>query len=175
MLVKLADYAKLKKVSPQAIRKAIKDERLVKSISKDGRGYMVDVEMADREWKANTNPSQQRSPQAINIGKQLTSGLASPSYTAARAFGEQYKAKLLELEFREKSGDLVRVDDVKIATFKVNRLFRDSVLNIPIRVVSEISAIIGNVSKEKQHEMQEVMRREINLALEHLADSNGPR
>ena len=173
MLVKLADYAKLKGISPQAVRKAIKEERLVKAVKKEGRGYLIDTEVADKEWKQNTNESQQRSPQAINIGNLVANGQAVPSYTRARAFAEQYKAKLLELEFREKAKELVKVEEVKVATYKINRQFRDAVNNIPIRIVSELAAVVGSIPKEKEHEMLLIIQREIRVALEQLADSNG--
>ena len=173
MLVKLSDYAAIKGVSPQAVRKAIKEKRLTDSVKKEGRGYLIDSELADKEWQQNTNESQQRSPQAINIGKSIAERSAVPNYTQARAFAEQYKAKLLELEFREKAKDLVRVHDVKVAVYKTNRQFRDAVNNIPIRIVSEMAAVVGNLSKEKEHEMLLIMQREIRTALEQLADSNG--
>jgi hypothetical protein len=55
------------------------------------------------------------------------------------------------------------------------RLFRDAVQNIPIRVVNELAAVMGDVPPEKRHDMMLIMQREINRALEQLADSSGPR
>ncbi|MAW05273.1 MAG: hypothetical protein CL918_01820 [Deltaproteobacteria bacterium] len=176
MKIKLAEFAKIKNISPQAVRKAIKHGRLVQSISKERGGYLIDTDIAEREWSQNTNLSQVRSAQDINRnrGPAVPSNGSIPDYSEARAYAEQYKANLLELEFKEKAGELVKVEEVKKATYRTNRVFRDAVLNIPIRVISEISAIVGNLSKEKQHEMLQIMKREINDSLEHLAETDGP-
>lgn len=185
MIVTLAEYATLKGVSPQAIRKAIRDGRLRRSIERKGKGYQIDVKLADAEWARNTNMNKSRSAEVINIGKAAAAGMGGEqlafdtkigtNYSQYRAYGEGFKAKLLELEYKEKAGQLVRADDVKAEVFKTNRLFRDAVQNIPIRVVAELAAVVGELDHARKHEMMLIMQREIDKALEHLADSNGPR
>jgi len=179
MQVSVAEYARMAGVSPQAIRKAIKDGRLLKSVTQDGRSYVIDPALADKEYNRNTAIEQRRTAEQINAGKarargeEVSEGLGV-NYSKARAYGEGFKAKLLELEYREKAGQLTRTDDVKNATFKVIRLFRDAVQNIPIRVVNELAAVMGDVPPEKRHDMMLIMQREIDRALEQLADSSGP-
>jgi hypothetical protein len=183
MAIKVAEYAAMRGVSPQAVRKAINSGRLRRSVVRDGRSYMIDVDIADAEWGRNTASEQVRTAEQINAGKAAAqdrvadtpSLKGAPSYAQARAYGEGFKAKLLELEFRERAGQLTRKDDVTNATFKTFRLVRDAVQNIPIRVVNELAAIVGDVEPEKRHEMMLVMQREINRALEQFADGNGPR
>lgn len=169
MEVKLADFASSMGVSPQAVRKAIKEGRIKNGVKKGRRGYLIDTDIARQEWGDNTDSSQQRPREAI--------GDLPPNinYSKARAYGEQFKAKLLELEFREKAGQLIKVDDAKIAQFKVNRMFRDAVQNIPIRIQAEIAAVMGNITPEQKHEILLIMQREINNVLTRLADSNGPK
>lgn len=182
MILSVPEYAKHRGVSPQAVRKAIREGRLRQAVTFEGRNAKIDMNAADVEWRRNTASSKQRTAAQINTGKAAAQGLIeagpdggiSVNYSKARAYGEGYKAKLLELEYRERAALLVRVDEVKMAQFKTVRLFRDAVQNIPIRVVSELAAVVGDVSPEKRHEMLQVMQREINRTLESLADSNGP-
>lgn len=176
-LVKLSDYARLIGKTPQAVRKAIKEGRIKNGVSQGRRGYMIDPDVATRELGDNTDQRQQRPADVIREGKAVSSGaepaLQGINYSRARAVGETYKARLLELEFKEKSAQLINADEAKLAQFKISRIFRDAVQNIPVRVVSELAAIVGDISKEKRHEMMLVMQREIDRALTQLADSNG--
>ena len=186
-MTSVPQYAKHRGVSPQAVRKAIKEGRLSKSVTVQDGQRVIDVEKADWEWEQNTQHSKRRPAEAINAGKAAAQGLAPPippqgagggvelNYSKARAVREHFAAKLGELEYREKAGQLVRVDEVKTATFKTVRLFRDAVQNIPIRVVNELAAVVGEVTPERRHEMMLVIQREIDLALQQLSDSYGPR
>jgi len=179
------EYAQHRGISPQAVRKAIKEGRLSKSVTEVNGQRVIDVVLADVEWKQNTQHSKRRPPEVINAGKAAAQGLAPPmqpqgagvelNYSKARAVREHFAAKMGELEYREKAGQLVRADEVKNATFKTMRLFRDAVQNIPIRVVNELAAIVGDVAPERRHEMMQVMQREIDQALEQISGSNGPR
>tara|TARA_B100001059_G_C17758933_1_gene541642 strand:+ start:402 stop:947 length:546 start_codon:yes stop_codon:yes gene_type:complete len=175
--IKLADYAKLVGKTPQAVRKAIKDGRIKDGYKQGRRGYLIDAEVANREWDSNTDQSQQRSSEVIRQGQAASAGVepagGAINYSKARAVGETYKARLLELEYREKSNQLIPADDAKLAQFKISRIFRDAVQNIPVRVVSELAAIVGDISTEKRHEMMLVMQREIDRSLTQLAEANG--
>lgn len=175
-LLKLAEYAQKIGKTPQAVRKAITDGRLKESVSKGRRGYLIDPIVADREWGKNTDAGQQREADVIRRGQMVAQGkdvAGAPSYSRARAIGESYKAKLLELEFKEKSKQLIPADEAALAQFKIARIFRDAVQNIPVRVVSELAALLGDIPSEKRHEMMLVMQREIDRALTQLADSDG--
>lgn len=186
-MASVPEYASHRGVSPQAVRKAIKDGRLRKSVGKAGRQVSIDIDLADREWAINTQGTMARPADVINAGKAAAQGkpfkpsgqgqsmAVEVNYSRARAIREQFAAKMAELEYREKAEQLCRVDEVRTATFKTIRLFRDAVQNIPIRVVNELAAIVGDVPPEKRHEMMMVMQREINRALEQMADSHGPR
>lgn len=174
MAVKLSEFADLIKVSPQAVRKAIKEGRIKEGAIKGKRGWLIEPNLAIKEWKENTNSSQQRLSSDNEQTKQQGADLPpNISYTKARAYGEQFKAKLLELEFREKAGMLVKADDIKIQQFKTVRLLRDAIENIPIRIVNEVSAVAGVKDPEMRHEIMLIMQREIKSALTSIADSNG--
>lgn len=175
-LLKLSDYAKLIGKTPQAVRKAIGDGRIKKGVTQGKRGYLIDAAVANREWNSNTDESQQRTAEVIRQGKASAAGVdmpSAPSYSKARAIGEVYKSKLLELEFKEKAGQLIDASEATAAQFKITRIFRDAVQNIPVRVVSELAAIVGEITPDKRHEMMLVMQREIDRSLTQLAESDG--
>src|SRR5574343_413339 len=64
-----------------------------------------------------------------------------PSYAASRAVREAYSAKLLKLEHDEKAGRLVSVDAVRVEAFKVHRMVRDALLNIPDRCAAQLAQL----------------------------------
>ena len=60
MGVSMREYARLRGLDKESVRLAFHDGRLSKSVTKKANGrYDIDVELADEEWKANTNPAKQ--------------------------------------------------------------------------------------------------------------------
>ena len=166
MGVSLREYARMRGLDKESVRLAVHDGRLSKSVTKKGTRYDIDPEVADQEWKANTNPAKQN-----NTKKKIAD---APSMAQARAVREMYAARLTQLEFEERSGLLCKVEDVKLAAFKSARLTRDAMLNIPARVVNEITALIGGLEADKSHEILLILQREIHSALEQEAGTYGP-
>jgi hypothetical protein len=166
MGVSMREYARQRGVDKESVRLAVQAGRLVNSVTKKENGrYDIDVELADEEWKQNTNPAKQR---------ETKNKPAPPSMAQARAVREMYAARLTQLEYEERSGLLCKVDDVKLASFKSARLTRDAMLNIPARVVNEITALIGGLEAAKSHEILLILQREIHSALSMEADKDGP-
>ena len=166
MGVSMREYARQRGVDKESVRLAVQAGRLVNSVTKKENGrYDIDVELADEEWKPNTNPAKQR---------ETKNKPAPPSMAQARAVREMYAARLTQLEYEERSGLLCKVEDVKLASFKSARLTRDAMLNIPARVVNEITALIGGLEAAKSHEILLILQREIHSALSMEADKNGP-
>ena len=163
--VSLREYARMRGVDKESVRLAVHDGRLVKSVTRNGRNYSIDPELADEEWKANTNPAKQR---------ETKNKPAPPSMAQARAVREMYAARLTQLEYEERSGLLCKVEDVKLTAFKSARLTRDAMLNIPARVVNEITALIGGLEAAKSHEILLILQKEIHSALSMEADNDGP-
>ena len=109
-MVTVKDYAAHRGISVQAVRKAIREGRLGRAAYKKGNSYVIDKELADQAFDNNASTSLRRCATQINSGTADAQGLSEPaapeqalSYSKARAYGEGFKAKLLELEFREKS------------------------------------------------------------------------
>ena len=166
MGVSMREYARQRGVDKESVRLAVHDGRLVNSVTKKENGrYDIDVQLADEEWKQNTNPAKQR---------ETKNKPAPPSMAQARAVREMYAARLTQLDYEERSGTLCKVEDVKLTAFKSARLTRDAMLNIPARVVNEITALIGGLEAAKSHEILLILQREIHSALSMEADKDGP-
>lgn len=63
----------------------------------------------------------------------------APSYAQSRAIREAYQARLAKLEYEEKSGKLVAVDQVKADAFRAARALRDALLNISGRIAHQLA------------------------------------
>lgn len=84
-------------------------------------------------------------------------------FQKSKATREHFKALLTELEYKERSGELISSQDVKELMFSTARLTRDNILNIPGR----LSALLVNQTREKIHEM---LTKELRQSLENLAN-----
>lgn len=138
-------YARHRGVSHVAVLKAVKAGRIVKEA--DGS---IDPDKADAAWTRNTNQAQQRKPaQQSEIKSNPYEAEApisppivnsGPNYAQSRAIKEAYHARLAKLSYEEKSGALVRTDNVKVAWFNVLRVLRDRALNLPDRLAPLLAA-----------------------------------
>ncbi|ABK44557.1 conserved hypothetical protein [Magnetococcus marinus MC-1] len=184
MGVSIRQYAKLRGVSDAAVRKAIKAGR----ISKEPDGT-VDPAKADAAWERNTNPAQQReisangganpsANQAANPGyappanqpqrfasqtppsPPLKQG--APDYQTSRAIREAYSARLVKLDFEERSEQLVSSDEVKVSAFNLARRVRDRLFTIPHRLSSVLA------SENDAGVIEERLDQELRKALEEL-------
>ena len=84
-----------------------------------------------------------------------------------------YQAKLLALEFEEKSGQLVRAEDVKRQQFEAGRRVRDAVLRIGPQMIGEIAKVAGGLTPDQRAEVLMVIERYQVQALEALVDGAG--
>jgi phage terminase Nu1 subunit (DNA packaging protein) len=102
-LVSMREYAKLRKVSAMAVSKAVKAGRVTLLNGK------IDVNLADRQWSANTQPGQ-KSPKGLPAPARRDAdgmlGLPN-SYADSRAKREAIRAKREQIEFDEMMGLLV--------------------------------------------------------------------
>ena len=152
ILISQAEFARLMNVSKQAVSKAIKEKRLTPVIDpKDGK-LKLNPDMATAEWRRKTDF------RIENSGMSNTGGPAyHPSDTGsdpdddgvtkesgglykAKTDKERMQAKILELEFKEKTGELISAERAKKDAFKLGRLTRDAVLNVPNQICDELAA-----------------------------------
>lgn len=179
MLIKLADYATQLGVVPQAVRKAIAEGRIKKGAVKEGRSWLIDVDVANQEWRKNTAPQYQQN-EAVKAGRQRQMAAAAnggeyrgPSMSQAQTIKAGYQAKLLALDFEERSGKLVSVEEMRRQRFESGRQVRDAVLRIGPQMIGEIAKAAGGLNPDERAEVLLVIQRYLVNALEALADGAG--
>jgi hypothetical protein len=158
-------YAKLRRVSVEAVSKAIRDGRLRESVViVAGKPKIRDAELADREWAANT---QQRVDQPTAAPPR-----DPPEYIAHRtnregaaARRELAQAKLAELELAEREGKLIPIDVARRDVQEKFTLVRTKLLGVPTRLAQQMPELAGG-------ELAVLIDQLLREALEELADGD---
>jgi phage terminase Nu1 subunit (DNA packaging protein) len=171
-LMTQAEYARQRGCSKQAVSKAVKAGRLTLI---DGR---IDPEIADREWARNTDPDQQQrgAPEQFEVtqARVQTSvrrdpaherDVGDPMLVEAKARTEKLRADLLEIEIREKRGELVEADQVRRVNFNLARTTRNALLALPARL-APLLAPIADAS-----EIERLLEAEIRKVCVQLAST----
>jgi hypothetical protein len=86
-----------------------------------------------------------------------------PALAESQRKKEEFRAKLVELEYEERVGTLVRKEDVEKEVFRIGRLVRDAVLNVPSRLAGILAA------ESDQRKVHDLLEAELRQALEALA------
>lgn len=94
--------------------------------------------------------------------------LKDPAIAKSQAKKEEFRAKLVELEYEERVGTLVRKDEVEKEMFRIGRLVRDAVLNVPARLAGILAA------ETDQRKVHDQLETELRQALEALAVDDKP-
>lgn len=179
-LIKAAAFAARMGVSPQAVRKAISEGRLKESVTREGRGYLIDDEAGVAEWDRNTAPQFQRGRMAAR--QQATAAVTPPpagvtskipSQAQAAAVRTWYQAKLLELDLKQRNAELVPAGDMQRVRYESGRRVRDAILRLGPLMIGEIARAAGGLSPEQRSEVLLVIKRHHVKALEALVDGNG--
>ncbi len=166
MSMSIREYARHRGVSHTAVRKALQTGRI--HLDADGK---IDPAQADSSWANNTRSSVatsrgnaqrvETSPEQTTE-RQVSSG--APDYNKARAVKEFYAARLAKLEFEEREGKLVNIDEINVQHFNRARRLRDRLLMIPRRLAAQLAAETDTRSVE------EALDAAICEALEELSD-----
>lgn len=154
-----------------------------------GRGRRVDWPKAKAEFHENRDESKVRKkkPRKQKNKKAAANSSAKDfDLFQARAEKETYLAKLRELEFLEKSGQLVDGKVVEDKLFERSRQIRDALLNIPDRISSILFAELlkilieagfdESVTNKVKNELAangcyDIVLREIDRVIEDLTKS----
>jgi hypothetical protein len=167
-------YARHRRVTPAAVRKAIKSGRITTVKGK------IDAGLADAQWRANTDETKPRNSVSGNPGgfsrppvipptpTFATAGQALPrtgGYAAARAVRETYDARLRELDYKVRTGELVSVPEVRVVAFNTARRSRDLLLAIPDRV----SAVLAGLTDAS--EVHRILAEELRRVCQELSES----
>lgn len=164
--VTIAQFAAIRGVTVQAVRKAIKDCRISGYTGSDGV-VRLNKNEALRQWEENTNQANDRSvPQDDDEdGEDQAEAKKAVNYHQSRAIRERYSAKTAKLEYRKLAGSLVSAVKVKTEAFECARITRDAILNVPNRLAPELA---GESDPVKVHIM---LTKALTEALESLADA----
>lgn len=159
-----------------AVLNAIKDGRLTPpAIERQGRSWIINADLADAQWAGRTDPDNRGGMGGgtdLPIGRstsaaadqlpQTTKG--GPPLAISKQVKAAYEAKLTELEYKERNGELVAVRDVKAQAFALARSVRDGLMGIPDRVAPMLAAT------QDAAQVHRLLSEEIRVALRVLAD-----
>ena len=162
--------------SDTAVWKAIRDRRVVKGVTADGK---IIAEIADAEWERNTGPRPHERPHprarsriAASTTRQVASSVASsppPSfggsnYQLDRARRENVKLRKEVIELRKLEEKFINADEAKVAHFNESRMLRDRAFNIRDRAAPLLAA------ETDQKKCWEILDSELRLAFGEYAD-----
>ena len=137
-------YAKRRGVSAMAVSRAVRSGRLKASV-RDGK--IIDPDLADREWAANTDltdapssvieqsaswPGVDRPVAPPPPAGEESAGEGTPLHEANR-IEKVWKAKTAELKYKQEAGELVPAAEVRGKLEDTFRTCRTKLLGIPSR------------------------------------------
>ncbi len=176
-LVSQREYARRRGISNVSVHEAIQAGRI------STVGGKIDPDVADREWRENTDQSKPRnritgSPKHARVpgepaepmdfaGPDGSVGTAS-GYAKARAAREVYQAQLAKLELDRQRGTLVRADEVRLGAFNMARKARDQLIALPERLATVLAAA------REPAEVQRILEEEIERICQEIADAERP-
>lgn len=137
MLISIADYARKRNVSYQAVARAIKTGRI--SLI-DGK---IDPAVADIQWEANrrrapnvTDASSKSPPRLKEVALEADDGV--PSLEVSRRRREHHEANIAEMRERQKAGELVILADVHLAYTTLAAELRAALERIPDKLAARL-------------------------------------
>ena len=142
----------------------------------NNRRYIIDIEAAVENVKKYSDPEARGiknkisrlnlpdTPPEQRTETAKTIALAGMSFSAARTVKEQYNAEMKKLDYEERSGKLLRDEDVQKGAFEMYRKTRDSLINIIDRISAQLAA------EKKEANIRIILENEIRNALAHIRE-----
>lgn len=177
--ISIREYARRIGCSHNAVYKAIKNGHISNKalkIDKNGRRRGINPDIADAEWSQTFDPNTARNPELLRHlmakaaeGSKLTDRNRSKTVDSiSKAKAQQveavYRAKLRELEYKEKAGILVNKDQVYKELFAVGRMLRSAMQSIPDRYIDEI------IAAGSRNESHRILQEAIDDELQRLSE-----
>lgn len=166
-LMGIREYARHKGVSQKAVQLAIKEGRIDGAISMVGKRKKIDPTKADKLWEENTIPNNKNTHIRNDHPDKETPQepqLKGPSYAQSRAIKEAYAAKMAQVNYEQKAGNLIDADEVRKAVRQIARTVRDSLMNIPDKLAPILTA------ETELDEVHKILTEEVRNACEGLAN-----
>lgn len=181
------EYADHRGVTQPAVSKAIKDGRLSLSLIPKGKRFLIDFDIADQEWAANSGvsedprkaPPELRHTPPIDIPDAIVNddlvevvdiarGVAQDqplSYAAARAKTEHFKAKTAELDYLKRAGELVDRSEIGRVAFEAASTAKNKAFSRAPR----LAQVVLEAKTEKL--AIAAIKQELRATFEELADA----
>jgi|KBSSwiStaDraftv2_1062776.scaffolds.fasta_scaffold170626_2 hypothetical protein len=150
--------AKGYEISHEGLRRAVQSGRI--TLEPDGG---LDPAKVMKMLKANTHPGRGKGGNG-GAPPDANGTALGPSYQQVRTFREGFAAKIRELEYRQMTGELIEVSEVRRVAFARARKARDLLLSIPARV----GPVVAGMTDAKA--CVQAIEDEIRHALDELAD-----
>ena len=124
---------------------------------------MIDPEVADIQWKKNTDPKQSERANSAKRGEAPPTGSGDATcseYWESKARREKAEAVIAELRAQELAHQLVSIERVRAASMRMSRLLRDSLLTIPPKIAPTLATESDSHAIEQA--LAEALRRALN-------------
>jgi hypothetical protein len=162
-----------------AVLNAINDGRLsAPAVQRQGRSWIIDSALADAQWASRTDPSERgamgggtarpigtTSAAAPTTDQPPAATKGGPPLAISKQVKAAYEAKLTELEYKERSGEMGNLQDVKRQAAKLARQVRDLLLIIPSRNAARLAAM------SDPEDVRSLLEEEIEGALKGLKNA----
>ena len=184
----------LRGTSHVAVINAIKDQRLTPpAVVRDGHRWVIDAAMADEQWATRTDPSEYGAmgggtarpiglpepalpapPPATprRLAEPLPAAKGAPSLAISKQVRAAYEAKLTELDFKQRNGELVSKTDVDRVWYEEIRRGRDAISRTPQMMIVDIARAVGGVTPKQRAEVLQILERHLVATLEGLANES---
>ncbi len=166
-LISQSEYARRRDVSRQYINKLVQQGKIPTDDKK-----RIDPDIADTVLEQDADPARRLNETEYeseplpaddeNAGGVSTNG--HTSFAKFRSAREAYQAKLAQLDYEERAGQLLKKADVERETYDAARLLRDRFLSLP----QELAGALVSMSDEK--EIKKFLRAKIRDTLMEVAE-----
>lgn len=168
----------LRGTSHVAVLNAINDGRLSEpAVQRQGRSWVINPDLADEQWASRTDPSErgamgiyaprttERKPVATATADPPAAVKGGPPLAVSKQVKAAYEAKLAELDYKERSGEMVNMQDVRKEAARLARQVRDLLLIIPSRNAAKVAVMSDT------EEIRSLLQAEIESALRGLVNA----
>jgi hypothetical protein len=169
----------LRGTSHVAVINAYNDGRLSEpAVRREGRNWIINAELADAQWATRTDPSEKGAmgggtarpigttpAAAATTDQPPAAAKGGPPLAISKQVKAAYEAKLTELEYKERSGEMGNLQDVKRQAAKLARQVRDLLLIIPSRNAARLAAM------SDPEDVRSLLEEEIEGALKGLKNA----
>lgn len=163
-LLSFTEYGEHRGVSAAAVSQAVAAGRIT-TVTDDGGRRLIDPEVADIQWKKNTDPKQSERANAGKRGGSLpgTDTPQSEKYWEIRTRREAAEMQMAELRAAELAASLVSAERVRAAAMRMSRMLRDSLLAIPSKIAPALA------TETDPHQVEQTLAAALRRSLDDIA------